>query len=140
MNFLNDWRLRSIITKYSDHINIPILMPKRTDDEKVTSEWETVNRATALWALPKNSVTDEQYKEFYKHIAHDFEDPLAWTHHKVEGNIDYTCLLYIPAHAPFDLWQRDNASWFKIVCATCFYYGPSRAIHAALFALCAWYS
>lgn len=113
-DFLNDWRLRSIITKYSDHINIPILMPKRTDDEKVTSEWETVNRATALWALPKNSVTDEQYKEFYKHVAHDFEDPLAWTHHKVEGKLDYTCLLYIPTHAPFDLWQRDNHHGLKL--------------------------
>lgn len=107
--FLNNWRLRSIITKYSDHLNIPILMQKYTDDEKPTEEWETVNRATALWTLPKSAITDEQYNEFYKHIAHDFEDPLAWTHHKVEGgNIEYNALLYIPAHAPFDFWQRDT--------------------------------
>jgi len=113
--FLNEWRLRNIVTKYSDHLNIPIFMLKRTDDGKETTEWETVNRATALWALPKNSVTDEQYKEFYKHIAHDFEDPLAYTHHKIEGsNIDYTCLLYLPSHAPFDMWQRDTHHGLKL--------------------------
>lgn len=107
--FLNDWRLRSIVTKYSDHLNLPIRMPKRGEDEKETGEWETVNRATALWALPKNTIKAEQYNEFYKHIAHDFEDPLAQTHHKVEGgNVDYICLLYLPLHAPFDLWQREN--------------------------------
>lgn len=113
--FLNDWRLRSIITKYSDHINIPIMMPKLTEEGVATGEWETVNRATALWALAKNSVTDEQYNEFYKHIAHDFEDPLAWTHNKIEGgNIDYISLLYIPAHAPLDLWQRDTHHGLKL--------------------------
>ncbi|MBX3708791.1 MAG: molecular chaperone HtpG [Gammaproteobacteria bacterium] len=113
--FLNTWRLRSIVTKYSDHINIPILMLKRTDDDKETSEWETVNRATALWALPKSSITQDQYNEFYKHIAHDFENPLAWTHHKIEGgNIDYTCLLYLPSHAPFDIWQRDPHQGLKL--------------------------
>ncbi len=113
--FLNDWRLRNVITKYSDHLNIPILMVKRTDDGKETTEWETVNRATALWSLPKSSVTAEQYKEFYKHVAHDFEDPLAWTHHKIEGgNIDYTTLLYLPTRAPFDLWQRDSSHGLKL--------------------------
>jgi molecular chaperone HtpG len=113
--FLNDWRLRGIITKYSDHINIPIQMHKLDDNEKETSEWETVNRATALWTLPKNSITEEQYKEFYKHIAHDFEEPLAWTQHKIEGgNIDYTCILYLPKHVPFDLWQRDSAHGLKL--------------------------
>jgi molecular chaperone HtpG len=113
--FLNDWRLRSIITKYSDHLAIPILMPKLTDDGKPTAEWETVNRATALWALPKTSITAEQYNEFYKHIAHDFEDPLTWTHHKVEGgNIEYLTLLYLPSHAPFDLWQRDTHHGLKL--------------------------
>jgi molecular chaperone HtpG len=123
--FLNDWRLRNIITKYSDHLNIPILMPKYIEDEKgqdekaqektVKEEWETVNRATALWALPKSSITDDQYKEFYKHISHDFEDPLAWTHHKIEGsNIDYICLLYLPTQAPFDLWQRDTHHGLKL--------------------------
>lgn len=113
--FLNDWRLRSIVTKYSDHLNIPIMMPKLTEEGEPTQEWETVNRATALWALPKASIKDEQYKEFYKHIAHDFEDPLAWTHHKVEGgNIDYITLLYLPSHAPFDLWQRDTHHGLKL--------------------------
>lgn len=113
--FLNDWRLRSIVTKYSDHLNIPIMMPKLTEEGVATQEWETVNRATALWALPKASIKDEQYKEFYKHIAHDFEDPLAWTHHKVEGgNIDYITLLYLPSHAPFDLWQRDTHHGLKL--------------------------
>ncbi len=113
--FLNEWRLRSIVTKYSDHLNISILMPKRTDDGKETAEWETVNRATALWALSKASVTEEQYKEFYKHIAHDFEDPLSFTHHKIEGgNIDYTCLLYLPSNAPFDIWQRDTHHGLKL--------------------------
>lgn len=114
-DFLNNWRLRSIITKYSDHLNVPILMPKRTDDGKETDEWEKVNRAEALWSLPKSTVTDEQYKEFYKHIAHDFEDPLIWVHNKVEGShIDYTSLLYIPSHAPFDLWQQDTHHGLKL--------------------------
>ncbi len=113
-DFLNNWRLRSVITKYSDHLNLPILMPKLNEDEKPTDEWETINRATALWALPKNTVKPEQYDEFYKHIAHDFEGPLAHTHRKVEGNIDYTTLLYIPAHAPFDLWQRDTHHGLKL--------------------------
>lgn len=114
-DFLNEWRLKSIITKYSDHLNISILMPKRTDDEKETGEWEPANRATALWALPKQTVTEDQYKEFYKHIAHDFENPSAWTHHKIEGsNIDYTCLLYLPSHAPFDLWQRESHHGLKL--------------------------
>lgn len=113
--YLNDWRLRNIITKYSDHLNTPILMQKRTDDGKPTAEWETVNRATALWTLPKQSITQNQYQEFYKHVAHDAEDPLAWTHHKIEGgNIDYTCLLYIPSHAPFDFWQRDAHYGLKL--------------------------
>jgi molecular chaperone HtpG len=113
--FLNEWRLRSIVTKYSDHLNLPILMLKRSDDGKETAEWETVNRATALWTLPKSAVTEDQHKEFYKHIAHDFQDPLVWTHHKIEGgNLDYTALLYLPSHAPFDLWQRDTAHGLKL--------------------------
>ncbi len=113
--FLEPWRLRTIITKYSDHINFPIQMQKLTDDGKPTEEWETVNRATALWALPKSSITEEQYNEFYKHIAHDYENPLAYTHHRVEGgNIDYTTLLYIPGAAPFDLWQRDAHHGLKL--------------------------
>jgi molecular chaperone HtpG len=113
--FLNNWRLRNVITKYSDHMNIPILMPKLAEDEKPTDEWETVNRATALWTLPKNSITTEQYQEFYKHIAHDFENPLAWAHNKIEGgNIDYISLLYLPGRAPFDMWQRDTHHGLKL--------------------------
>lgn len=113
--FLNDWRIRSIITKYSDHINVPIMMQKRTEDGKPTEEWEQVNRATALWSLPKSSITDDQYKEFYKHVAHDFEDPLTWTHNKIEGgNVEYTSLLFIPKAAPFDFWQRDSHYGLKL--------------------------
>ncbi|OGT38502.1 MAG: molecular chaperone HtpG [Gammaproteobacteria bacterium RIFCSPHIGHO2_12_FULL_38_14] len=113
--FLNAWRLRSIITKYSDHLNIPILMPKTKEDGTTTDEWETVNRATALWALPKSTVTAEQYQEFYKHISHDFEHPLIWTHHKIEGgHLEYISILYIPSHAPFDLWQRDTHHGLKL--------------------------
>ncbi len=119
-DFLNDWRLRTIISKYSDHINIPIMMRKLPDmnakeEEKTTEEWEQVNRATALWTLPKNSITDDQYKELYKHIAHDFEDPLLWAHNQVEGgNLDYISLLYIPAHAPFNMWNQEQQHGLKL--------------------------
>lgn len=121
-DFLNDWRLRSIITKYSDHINIPILMQKlpgvedKENEKDITPpEWEAVNRATALWVLPKNTITDEQYKEHYKHIAHDFEDPLVWAHNQVEGgNLDYTSLLYVPSHAPLNLWQPEQQHGLKL--------------------------
>jgi molecular chaperone HtpG len=118
--FLNDWRLRNIITKYSDHINLPILMHKMVGvDEKETAkkeiEWEVTNKAMALWVLPKNSITDEQYKEHYKHIAHDFEDPLIWAHNQVEGgNLDYISLLYVPSKAPFDLWQHQHQRGLKL--------------------------
>ncbi|MDX1574082.1 MAG: molecular chaperone HtpG, partial [Methylophaga sp.] len=118
--FLNGWRLRNVISKYSDHINLPIVMQKEQepdedgngDDSKV--EYETVNKATALWTLSKNDITEEQYKEFYKQVAHDFEDPLTWSHNKVEGNIEYTSLLYIPSRAPFDLWDRDRMHGIKL--------------------------
>jgi molecular chaperone HtpG len=113
--FLNDWRLRSIITKYSDHLNLPIMMPKLTEEGKRTAEWETVNRVEAIWTLPKSQVTNEQYYAFYKHISHDFEDPLSFTQHKIEGGaIEYTCLLYIPQHAPFEIWQRDVQHGLKL--------------------------
>lgn len=118
--FLNDWRLRTIITKYSDHINIPIMMHKMQsadakEEAAPQNEWEVVNRATALWVLPKNSITNEQYCEQYKHIAHDFEDPLSWSHNQVEGgNLDYTSLLYIPAHAPFNLWHNEQQHGLKL--------------------------
>ena len=113
--YLSDLRLQTIIKKYSDHLNLPIMMHKMTDDGKQMSEWETINRATALWTLPKNTIKDEDYQEFYKHIAHDFEDPLVWTHNKIEGgNIDYISLLFLPQHAPFDLWQRDTRYGLKL--------------------------
>jgi len=113
--FLNEWRLRTIITKYSDHLNIPIQIPKYTDDGKPTADWETVNRATALWTLPKSEIIEEQYFDFYKHIAHDFEPPLAYTHHKIEGgHIDYICILFVPQHAPFDMWQREHHNGLKL--------------------------
>lgn len=117
--FLNDWRLRNIINKYSDHINLPILMhPLQQSDEKEktqSSEWEVVNSATALWVLPKNKITDEQYKETYKHISHDFQEPLIWAHNQVEGgNLDYISLLYIPAQAPFNLWQPEHQRGLKL--------------------------
>ncbi|WP_296593199.1 molecular chaperone HtpG [Methylophaga sp.] len=118
--FLNGWRLRNVIRKYSDHINLPIIMQKEpvpdeegNIDESIIED-ETVNKATALWTLSKNDITDEQYKEFYKQIAHDFQDPLSWSHNKVEGNTEYTSLLYIPSKAPFDLWDRDRMHGIKL--------------------------
>lgn len=109
---LSSWKLRQIIRKYSDHITLPILMKQeKWDEEKKeqveTGEEETVNQASALWARPRSEISDEQYQAFYKHIAHDFEDPLAYVHARVEGRQEYTQLLYIPQHAPFDLWDRN---------------------------------
>ena len=118
--FLEDWRLRSIIRKYSDHIMLPIEMKKPapikedgTPGEE-TGEYETVNQATALWTLPKSNIKDEEYKEFYKHIAHDFDEPLLWIHNRVEGKNEYTTLLYLPKHAPFDLFQYDKPHGLKL--------------------------
>ncbi|MDX1901445.1 MAG: molecular chaperone HtpG [Gammaproteobacteria bacterium] len=119
-DFLNDWRLRTIVTRYSDHVNLPVFMrkpveAKENESEKATTEWEQVNRAAALWTLSKNQITDEQYKDLYRHISHDFEDPLAWTHNQVEGgSLDYISLLYLPAHAPFDYWNRENTHGLKL--------------------------
>lgn len=116
--FLDFWRLRNIITKYSDHILLPIVMQKpveaEAEKEGKAAEEEVVNRATALWTLPKNKIKDEEYKELYKHISHDFEDPLAWSHNKVEGKLEYTSLLYLPAHAPFDMWNRERPKGLKL--------------------------
>ena len=125
---LDSWRLRNIITKYSDHIALPIFMKKidttadkdkkddKKDDKKEEKkvEWETVNRAQAMWARPKCDIKDEDYKELYKHISHDFEDPLLWSHNKVEGKVDYISLLYLPARAPFDLWMREHQRGLKL--------------------------
>ncbi len=115
--FLGGWKLKSIIRKYSDHITLPIVMKKEDwkDGEQVlTDEDETVNQANALWVRSKSDISDEQYKEFYKHVGHDFEDPLAWTHARVEGKQEYTQLLYIPARAPFDLWDRNARHGIKL--------------------------
>ncbi len=121
--FLDGMRLRNIIGKYSDHITLPILMEKQQfgvtedDEEKdkaAEPEFEVVNRASALWARPKSDISDDEYNEFYKHVAHDFEDPLARTHNRVEGNYEYTSLLYIPARAPFDLWDREQRHGIKL--------------------------
>lgn len=122
-DLLNAWHLRHIISKYSDHITLPVVMQKiktiEHDDNAPeqtleTPEEEVVNRATALWTLPKQEVTDEQYIELYKHIAHDFEKPLNWSHNKVEGKLEYTSLLYIPARAPFDLWSPNKQRGLKL--------------------------
>ena len=117
--FLNDWQLKSIIRKYSDHIQMPIVMKKTEwDKEKsadvVTAEDETVNRAGALWTRAKSDITDEQYDDFYKHVSHDWEKPLGWTHSKVEGKQEYTSLLYIPAKAPFDMMDRERKHGIKL--------------------------
>ncbi len=101
----NDWQIRSIIAKYSDHISVPIKMHKQDEEGKATDEWEVVNKASALWRRPRNEIKDEEYKEFYKHVAHDWQDPLAWVHNRVEGKLEYTSLLYIPSKAPMDLWD-----------------------------------
>ncbi len=117
--FLSTHQLRSIIRKYSDHISLPIRMRKEEwDDEKkemvVRDELDTINQASALWARSKSDITDEQYQEFYKHVSHDFADPLTWTHNRVEGRSEYTQLLYIPARAPFDLWDRNQRGGIKL--------------------------
>ncbi len=117
--FLSAWKLKSIISKYSDHISLPILMRKESWDEEqkkqvTTDEWETVNKAAALWSRPKSDVTDAQYQEFYKQISYDSEPPLAYTHNRVEGRTEYTQLLFVPGKAPFDLWNRDKRGGVKL--------------------------
>ena len=117
--FLKTWRLKSIISKYSDHISLPILMRKEEWDaekgeQKLTDEWESVNKASALWTRSKSEVTQEQYEDFYKQISYDTEAPLAYTHNRVEGRSEYTQLLYIPKKAPFDLWNRDKRGGVKL--------------------------
>ena len=123
LDYLNGYKLKSIISQYSDHISLPILMPKEEWKEGEndqpgemvrTDEWEQVNEANALWSRAKKDITPEQYKAFYQQISHDYADPLAWSHNKVEGNTEYTQLLYIPAKAPFDLYQRDSKRGLKL--------------------------
>lgn len=117
--FLSSWKLKSIIRKYSDHISLPIMMAKEEWDEEkketvTRDELETINQASALWARNKNDITPEQYVEFYKHVSHDFGDPLTYTHNRVEGRSEYTQLLYIPSQAPFDLWDRNKRGGIKL--------------------------
>ena len=122
--FVDAWKLRSIVSKYSDHISIPVRMWKDPveesdgpDGEKIPGqpgEWEAVNKATALWTRDKSEVSEEEYSEFYKHISHDYTDPLSWSHNKVEGKTEYTSLLYIPSKAPFDMWNRDHKHGLKL--------------------------
>lgn len=108
------WRLRSIIRKYSDHVSLPIQMRKQDDKGKDTEEFETVNKASALWTRPKSEIKEEEYKEFYKHVAHDFDEPLTWMHNHVEGTQSYTTLFYVPKRAPFDLYERDHRHGIKL--------------------------
>ncbi len=114
--FADGWRLRNIVKKYSDHIGLPIQMVKEHhgEDAPAEVEWETVNRASALWTRPRTEISDAEYQEFYKHAAHDHQDPLAWSHNKVEGKLEYTSLLYVPGHAPFDLYHRDAPKGLKL--------------------------
>lgn len=116
-DYLSDWKLKTIIRKYSDHITLPIVMKKsewKDGEQVVTEEEETVNKASALWARNKNDITEEEYQEFYKHISHDFENPLEHTHNRVEGKQEYISLLYIPSHAPFDLYDRERRHGIKL--------------------------
>ena len=115
--FLNEWRLRDIIGKYSDHIGLPVeMLTKEYDDEgkEIGEKWEKINKSDALWTRSKNDISDEEYKEFYKHLSHDFADPLLWAHNKVEGNQEYTSLLYVPSKAPWDLFNREHKHGLKL--------------------------
>jgi molecular chaperone HtpG len=117
---LNDWKLRSIITSYSDHIDFPVVMDKKvepdpeTENGETSIEEETVNQASALWTRARSEIKDDEYKAFYKHVAHDFEDPIDWSHNRVEGTNEYTSLLYIPARAPYDLYDRESSNGIKL--------------------------
>lgn len=125
-DFADNWRIRSVVKKYSDHIAIPVLMEKQPTleydeegkekpvEENTTPEFEAVNDATALWTRSRSEVTDQEYIEFYKHVSHDFEDPLSWTHNKVEGKLEYNSLLYVPKKAPFDMWNREANRGLKL--------------------------
>ncbi|MEL0153070.1 MAG: molecular chaperone HtpG, partial [Halieaceae bacterium] len=118
--FASSWRVRSVIKKYSDHISVPVLMletpPPAGDDEAETPDpsWERINEAKALWTRSRSEVSDEEYTEFYRHVSSDYQDPLSWSHNRVEGKLDYTSLLYVPSQAPFDLWNREGARGLKL--------------------------
>ncbi len=112
--FANQYRLRNVISTYSDHIPLPVKMRKQDEEGNLTEEWEVVNKANALWTQAKSEIKDEDYQEFYKHIAHDWENPLAWSHNNVEGKLEYKSLLYIPSRAPFDLWEPEQKNGIKL--------------------------
>jgi molecular chaperone HtpG len=118
--FASPWRVRSVIKKYSDHISVPVLMQEQkppTEDEDSSDEapsWERVNEAKALWTRSRSEVSDEEYKEFYRHVSSDYQEPLSWSHNRVEGKLEYTSLLYLPSQAPFDLWNREGARGLKL--------------------------
>ncbi len=115
--FADNFRIRSLIRQYSDHVGVPVMMAKLGDDsgdDGDEPELETVNEAKALWTRPRNDVSEDEYKAFYKHVSHDFEDPASWSHNKVEGKLEYTSLLYIPKRAPFDLWNREVPRGLKL--------------------------
>ena len=121
LEFADGFRLRNLVRKYSDHISVPVRMVKEApagdDDDGKTAEapeWESVNEATALWTRSRSEISDEEYREFYKHVSHDFEDPLSWSHNRVEGRLEYTSLLYLPKRAPFDLWNRESPGGLKL--------------------------
>jgi molecular chaperone HtpG len=138
--FLSTWKLKSVIARYSDHISLPILMRKEEwkegEDNQpgemvLADEWETVNKASALWSRPRKDITAEQYAEFYKQISHDHEAPLAWSHNRVEGATEYTQLLYVPQHAPFDLWNRDKKAGVKLYVKRVFIMDDAEALMPA---------
>ncbi len=118
--YLDGWTLKNIVKKYADHVSVPVVMKKEAvvadDDESVQdiTEYETINTAKALWTRSRSEVSDDEYIEFYKHVSHDFQDPIRWSHNKVEGKLDYTSLIYLPAKAPFDLWQREAPRGLKL--------------------------
>ncbi len=111
--FLDNWRVKNIVSKYSDHIELPVEI-ETTDAESGTTTFEKINKAQALWTRNKSEISDEEYKDFYKHVSHDFADPLLWSHNRVEGKQEYTSLLYIPSQAPWDLWNRDHKHGLKL--------------------------
>ena len=112
--FADGFRLRSIVRQYSDHIGVPVEMPKEGDDEEGEPEFESVNSAKALWTRSRSEIEDDEYREFYRHVSHDFEDPLVWSHNRVEGKLEYTSLLYVPGRAPYDLWNREAPRGVKL--------------------------
>ncbi|MCV6609162.1 MAG: molecular chaperone HtpG [Amphritea sp.] len=119
LEFADGFRLRGLVRKYSDHISLPVIMekepmPAEEGEEPASAEDETVNTATALWTRSKSEISDDEYNEFYKHVSHDFQEPLKWSHNRVEGNLEYTSLLYLPAHAPYDMWNRDTPRGLKL--------------------------